>query len=264
MVTFTGKALPMTGPGMAKVCAALEVGELEIWAVLMVETNGFGFLKDRRPQILFERHIFSKLTRGEFDRDHPDISNKTPGGYMGGAAEYSRLETAMALSPQRPEIAEAALKSASWGLPQIMGFNHEQAGFNSVSSMIQEMVDSEDAQLAALGNFIKSSDKCRIGLQRRDWGTFAACYNGANFSINQYDKKLAAAFEKSKLLLPDIGYRAAQAALTFLDLDPGPVDGIRGRQTHGCLVRYQEENGLVPTGDLNDATNASLMAKAFG
>ncbi len=262
-MTFAGKALPMTGPGMAKVCAALEVGELEIWAVLTVETNGFGFLKDRRPQILFERHIFSKLTGGQFDAANPDISNKAPGGYLGGAAEYTRLEKAMALSPQKPEIAEAALKSASWGLPQIMGFNHKQAGFNSVLSMIQEMVDGEDAQLAALGNFIKSSGKCNVGLQRRDWGTFAAGYNGADFSINQYDKKLAAAFEKLKLLLPDIGYRAAQVALTFLGLDPGPVDGIRGRQTRGCLVRYQEKNDLMPTGDLDDPTNASLMATAF-
>ena len=77
-MNFKGKARPMTGPGMSKVCALLEVGEPEIWAVLSVETNGFGFLKDRRPLILFERHIFSNLTQGRFDRDNPDISNGSP------------------------------------------------------------------------------------------------------------------------------------------------------------------------------------------
>jgi hypothetical protein len=47
--------------------------------------------------------------------DRPDISNPKPGGYKGGAGEYSRLEAAMTLDK------EAALKSASWGLAQVMG-----------------------------------------------------------------------------------------------------------------------------------------------
>jgi len=255
-MNFTGKARPMTGMGMAKVCATLEVGEPEIWAVLTVETNGFGFLKDRRPLILFERHIFSKLTNGRFDQ-HSDISNKNPGGYLGHEKEYPRLDKAMGLDQ------DAALKSASWGLAQVMGFNHQSVGFNTASSMVQAMVDDEDIHLESLAKFIKNNNNCRIGLQRRDWGTFAACYNGPNFSINQYDRRLAAAFEKAKILLPDIGYRAAQAALTFLGFEPGPVDGIRGRKTRGCLAQYQQNNGLAATGELDDETSASLTAKAF-
>ena len=120
---FSGKGAPISGAGMAKVCDTLDVGEPEIWAVLTVETRGFGYLPDRRPQILFERHWFSRLTNRRFDGAHPDISNRSPGGYKGGAAEYARLAQARALDE------EAALKSASWGLPQIMGFNHAGAGF---------------------------------------------------------------------------------------------------------------------------------------
>jgi hypothetical protein len=73
-----GKGLPMTADGMSKVCDRLNVGEPEIWAVLMVETRGCGFLADRRPQILFERHIFSKQTGGRFDSDRPALIIVSP------------------------------------------------------------------------------------------------------------------------------------------------------------------------------------------
>jgi hypothetical protein len=37
-------------------------------AVLTVETLGSGFLPDRRPRILFERHFFPSETKGAFDQ----------------------------------------------------------------------------------------------------------------------------------------------------------------------------------------------------
>jgi hypothetical protein len=247
----------MTAEGMAAVCEMLGVGEAEIWAVLTVETRGFGFLVDRRPQILFERHIFSQRTNGRHDAAHPRISRRRLGGYLGGAAEYERLESAMALD------AEEALKCASWGLPQVMGFNHRVVGFDSVPAMVEAMVDSEDRQLEALGNFIMASPKCRIGLQRRDWGTFAACYNGPSFRLNDYDNRLAAAFEKARRMIPDLGLRAAQVALSYLGYRPGAIDGLRGRLTRGAIVEFQMEQGLPPTGELDEETASMLHAVAF-
>ena len=194
---FARQGRPLTSDGMSTVCEALGVGEPEVWAVLTVETRGFGYLADRRPQILFERHIFSKRTDGKHDKKNPSISNRTPGGYEGGAAEYDRLKKAMALN------ADEALKSASWGLPQVMGFNHRVVGFDSAGAMVEAMVDSEDSQLKAMANFIMANPKCRIGIQRSDWATFAACYNGPDFRKNDYDNRLAAAFEKNKRMLPD-------------------------------------------------------------
>src|SRR5262245_58516234 len=123
---FQAKGRPFDRDGMRRTCDLLGVSDIEIWTVLAVETKGFGFLSDRRPQILFERHIFHKLTNGRHDAGNADISNTTPGGYVGGAGEYPRLEKAIALDR------EAALKSASWGGGQVMGFNHEIAGFPNV------------------------------------------------------------------------------------------------------------------------------------
>ena len=254
---FARHGRPMTAKGMSAVCETLGVGEAEIWAVLTVETRGFGFLIDRRPQILFERHIFSRRTNGKHDTKHPDISRPQPGGYAGGAAEYERLQKAMKLDE------DEALKSTSWGLPQVMGFNHRVVGFDSVMEMVEAMVEGEDRQLEALGNFIMAHSKCRIGIQRHDWGTFAACYNGPNFRLNDYDNRLAAAYEKARRMIPDIGLRAAQVALTYLDYKPGPIDGLRGRFTRGALVEFQTKQGLQPTGELDEETEAKLLAEAF-
>lgn len=254
---FKKRGLPMSSNGMRSVCEALNVGEPEVWAVLTVETRGFGYLSDRRPQILFERHIFSRRTNGAFDKAHPGISSGAPGGYQGGAAEYKRLAEAIDLNE------DEALKSASWGLPQVMGFNHRVVGFENVQNMVDAMVESEDRQLEALGNFIMASPMCRIGIQRRDWATFAACYNGKDFRKNDYDSRLAAAYEKNKAMLPDIGLRGAQVGLTFLGFDCGTIDGIRGRRTRSAMAEFQTQNGLPATGELDEATEQKLTERAF-
>ena len=254
---FKGKGLPISAEGMNKACQVLGVGEPEIWAVLTVEARGFGFFTDRRPQILFERHIFNKLTEGNFDEAHPSISNRRPGGYKGGAAEYTRLAEAMKLNQ------DAALESASWGLAQVMGFNCKAVGHASVQDMVTAFMDNEDSHVEAMTNFIMSRTKCRVGLQRQDWGSFAACYNGSNFRINNYDARLAAAFAKNKAMIPDIGLRAAQVALGYLDFDPGPIDGFTGRRTRGALSDFQQARGLAVTGILNDETEEKLITEAF-
>src|SRR3989442_13554904 len=95
MAEFQGKGLVLDAGGIAAACDMLGVHAAELWAVLTVETRGCGFLADRRPLILFERHYFSQLTRGKFDAQVPDISNKQWGGYSGGVREYDRLGRAV-------------------------------------------------------------------------------------------------------------------------------------------------------------------------
>ena len=75
MAEFQGEGLTLDADGVAAVCETLGVHAAELWAVLSVETRGCGFLADRRPLILFERHYFSRLTSRKFDDQAPDISN---------------------------------------------------------------------------------------------------------------------------------------------------------------------------------------------
>ena len=158
-------------------------------AVVDVEAAGSGFQRDGRPKILFEAHWFSEFTGGRFDNSNRDISSAVWNRalYVGGAGEWDRIYRAVNLDR------EAALKSASWGLGQVMGFNHGPAGYRDVESFVRDMHDSEGKQLAAMFNFIKSNGLSRF-LINRDWAGFALRYNGESFRVNRYDEKLAEAY----------------------------------------------------------------------
>jgi hypothetical protein len=248
---FTGKTTAISPAGFAAVANALGVKAPELWTVFAVETSGCGFLPDRRPPILYERHIFSRLTGGQFDDG--DISSPTPGGYgPSGAPQYDRLARAIALDRS------AALQSASWGLAQIMGMNFAMVGFGGVEDMVSAMCDTEDGQMLAFAAFLKSS-KLETALQSHDWTTFARGYNGPNYARNRYDTNLQGQFQKfSTGALPDITTRAAQLYLTLQGFNPGPVDGIAGSLTRAALQQFQQANGLPVTGLADDGTLAAL------
>jgi hypothetical protein len=253
---FQSQGRPLSDEGIDQICGALGVSRSEVWAVLTVETRGFGFLQDRRPQILFERHHFRRLTQGRYDSGHADISNAKPGAYVGGTGEYARLEQAISLDRA------AALQSASWGIGQVMGFNYEAAGFATAEEMVAAMVKDENAQLLAVANFVKRNNLTGA-LQRQDWASFARGYNGPEFKKNEYDARLAAAHAKCRIMLPDLAFRTAQAALLYLGIDPGLVDGFRGRRTRSALMQFQAQSGLPETGELDRDTENRLLAQAF-
>src|SRR5688572_27174943 len=92
---FVGRSLPLSESGLQAAMDVLGVGQAEIWTVLSVETHGCGFMADRRPVMLFERHVFHRRTAGAFDGAYPSISSPKAGGYLGGAKEYERLGEAM-------------------------------------------------------------------------------------------------------------------------------------------------------------------------
>jgi hypothetical protein len=177
----------ITAAALQRAADRLGVAVACVRAVVAVESRGEGFLGDGRPKILFERHKFSKFTGGKFDATHGDISSSAAGGYRGGELEYQRLYRALQLD------GEAAVRSASWGAFQIMGFNWEACGEKSLYGFLLAMHDSEDAQLALFVEFVLSQGLAPA-LRKRDWAMFARGYNGADYARNQYDKKLAAAY----------------------------------------------------------------------
>ncbi len=154
-------------------------------AVVSVEAAGSGFYSDGRPKILFEAHWFGDLTNDDYDDDYPSISSPVWNRnlYIGGVGEWDRLYLACTLDRA------AAMKSASWGLGQVMGFNYKAAGYGDVETFVRDMHVSEGKQLMAMFNFIKSNGLDRA-LIRRDWATFARGYNGESYRANAYDEKL--------------------------------------------------------------------------
>jgi hypothetical protein len=243
---FRGAALPLDEEGFFEVIDKMGIGPAELWAALNVETRGCGFMQDRRPFILYERHIFSRETLHKYDAAYPDISNKEAGGYgAGGDNQYQRLVRAIALDRK------AALDSTSWGIGQVMGFNAEIAGYADVEAMVSEMMISERNQLVAMAGEI-THNKLERALKAHDWAAFARGYNGSAYAKNHYDTRLAAAYQKYSIgPLPDLVVRAAQMFLTYLGYNPGSVDGLMGRFTRSALNEFQQKMGLSITEDID-------------
>jgi hypothetical protein len=165
-------------------------------AVNEVESTGSGYLVDGRPKILFERHVFWRRLKARgidpapLAAKYPNIVSQTPGGYQGGAAEYTRLATAELIDPA------AAYESASWGAFQVMGENWQRLGYSSVDDFVARMENSEAAQLDAFVRFVAADSGLVAALKARKWATFAKGYNGPNYAANLYDVKLARAYDR--------------------------------------------------------------------
>lgn len=204
----------------------------------MNETAGFGFQPDRRPKILFERRIFHDLTKGRFDSAAPDISAPAAGGYAGGAAEYARLERALALDH------EAALAATSWGIGQILGANHAQAGFPDVAAFVRAAVSGEAGQLAALTAYLRARPELLAALRERDWERAAYLFNGPAFKANHYDTLLEAhyAVMSEPAKRPDFTIRTAQVCLAYLGFYKGPIDGVAGIETAVAVRAFGNAN----------------------
>jgi hypothetical protein len=181
----------LTKADFVRAAAKLDVPIATIQAVAEVEARGSGFLPDGQPKILFEAHVFHRLTGGIFTVRHPDISSPRWDRklYKGGAAEHDRLAEAVKLNRER------ALESASWGVFQIMGFNWKACGYGSLQEFINAMFQSEGDHLDAFVGFIRTS-KLDTQLRQQNWAGFARSYNGPKYKENQYDLKIKRAFEK--------------------------------------------------------------------
>lgn len=188
---FTGPALRLSDIDLPRIGHTICVGEDEIHAVLDVEASGSGFDTLGRPKMLFEPHKFYAALAGtkraqavslgiaypNWKRDYPKDS-------------YPRLFQALAIDET------AALKSASWGLGQILGSNYVEAGYQSPQHMLVAFVEMGEAEhLAAMIRFI-IANHLDDELRAHNWAAFARGYNGPKYAENAYHTKLASAFAK--------------------------------------------------------------------
>lgn len=192
---LAGPGTPLTPADLAAAALRLGVGLAKVRAVDEVESRGRGFADDGRPIILFEPHVFHKQTAGRFDATHPDVSYPAWGTqpYPGSQKiRYGQLAQAMSLD------LEAALKSASWGRYQVMGYNHALAGFANVSAFVRAVVSGEAAQLAGFVAFLIAQPPLLNALRLGDWAGFARRYNGEGYAQHGYDQRLKAAFARAR------------------------------------------------------------------
>lgn len=177
----------------------LEVNLLKSFS--RVESGGMGFgVSNGKPYVkmLFERHIMARqlkaagldLLRTIAMEAVPNLVNTSPGGYKGGVAENERLSLATQLNR------ECAYNSASYGRYQIMGFHHANLGYDSAFDMLSYMEESENNQLDVLVEFIRMQPNLHEVMRDKNFVEMARIYNGPNYYINNYDKKLEEAYKE--------------------------------------------------------------------
>lgn len=188
---FIGEAVRLDSIDISATAFTINCGEDHLHAVMEVETRGGGFDTHKRIKMLFEPHVFYRELTGEQRQRAVSmgLAYERWGQERYPSDSYPRLKQALEIN------AEAALRSCSWGLGQIMGFNHLLAGYSSVYSMIESFLNDEAVHLAAMVQFIISSG-LDDELRREDWRGFARGYNGAGYAKHGYHTKLKRAFDK--------------------------------------------------------------------
>jgi len=158
-------------------------------AVFAAESGGEAFGPDGRLLIRFETHIFQR----EWGARHPEqfarhfrFNPERP-----WVVQQWRAAPAEAWQPcHSDQSAEwrvfnfactldetAAMRSISMGAPQIMGFNHREAGYETVRTMFHAFAAEAEHQVRAFFAFLEAKRALRA-LQRGDLHMFAAIYNG--------------------------------------------------------------------------------------
>jgi hypothetical protein len=230
-----GPDTPVTAADVSRAAAALSTTPAHIRTVRDVEAAGAGFANGL-PKILFEGHIFSRLTGGRYDRTNPAISypkwdrSKYPGTQQG---RYNQLLDAVGLD------VDAAFSAASYGAFQILGQNYRVCGFATPFDFVMAQADTEGAQLIAFINFIRGN-RLDDALRNGRWAEFARGYNGSAYKANQYDVKLAQAFAKE------------QALDHTQPPPPAPATGLSGT----CRITAKLNLRAAPGGDVLGVVDA--------
>lgn len=192
-MNFIGDPRPFARADVQDAADLADVTEAHVRTVVAVECRGRGFdPATKRPIILYEPHVFHRETNGKWSGKFGGVSYEDWGAKPYPNTQdgrYGQLIYAMGLDEA------AALKSASWGLGQIMGFNHEACGFKTVAAFVDAMVRGERDQLLAFARLLRTwglGEK----LKRQDWAGFARKYNGKGYKANRYDEKLKAAYAR--------------------------------------------------------------------
>lgn len=216
---------PLTDADYAAAAQRLGVEPEVIKAVVLTESGPqqTGFAADGRMLVLFEPHIFSRLTNRRYDVSHPTVSwpswdpSKYPRNQEG---RWLQLKEAFALDQQ------AALSATQFGIVGLMAMNYRQLGFQTVSDYVDDASDSNIRQLAAFEAFV-TANRLVDELQRKDWEGFARVYNGAG-QVERYGRLIRSAYERVKGL-PS----GATAPFTSNDL-PGSVQIPTLGETRGA------------------------------
>lgn len=201
---FRGPAKPIDDIDLPRIGHTIGVGEDELHAFIDTETSGSGFDATRRPKLLFEPHKFYAALGAGSKRDaavRQGLAYPKWGEKPYPKDSYPRLAAAIAIDET------AALKSASWGMGQVMGGNYASIGYATVQDMVNDCCEDEENHVKQMVSFIKANDidddlRALAALKRptmpADCVAIVRVYNGPGYAKNNYHVKFADAHNKWK------------------------------------------------------------------
>lgn len=159
----------------------------QVKAVAAVESSGSGFDKSGRPKILYERHLFHRLTDGKYSP--APYSQSAGGGY--GEDSWHKLAMACARDP------DAAFAACSWGKFQVLGMHWSKLGYAGPFDLADSCVTSEAAHYDLLVRYVQTFGLTaairKISRDPEDCRDFAAGFNGPAYRKFNYHARIAAA-----------------------------------------------------------------------
>lgn len=191
---YIGPYKPLTDADFVAVAADSGIPEHLLRAVVEVESAGKGQHTSGAVVARYEPHIAWKYSDGATRSQlaNEDLAyQRFKSGYPKGSP-YPLIDRAAEIAGK-----ELAALATSWGLGQVMGFNHEALGYENALAMVEAFAGGEAAQLAGMVSFIRHA-KLLDALLAQDWKAFARGYNGPAYAKNAYDTKLEAAAARWK------------------------------------------------------------------
>lgn len=187
----------LTDEVVSEIAFGLGIPPPAVRAVLKVVTLPYGFYGDGRPVVSFMGHIFwrrlkkrgirmqalrKKFKNVLYPKWSPEYKKK-------GVKEYKRVKKAMRIHP------DAALRSTSWGMFQIMGYHYKKLGYETVYDFVKHQQQSETAQLEDFLRLL-STGKIEQALRTPDLKKFARQYFGPGYRRRGKLKKLRKQYAK--------------------------------------------------------------------
>jgi hypothetical protein len=189
-------------------------------AVIAAESDGRAFVEGR-PVIRFEIHKFwehwgqhnpetfkrhFRFRRGVNQPSEDHEFREAAGGQWSKVHGVGQPQEWRAFLFARNLSRPAALKSASWGMPQILGSNHDGLGYPSPEAMTESFSDPRigpHMQILGLFDFIRGgrdTSPALIAFRNRDWLGFAKIYNGSS-RAPVYSSRLHTYYEAATRLM---------------------------------------------------------------